>query len=260
MTLLPLHAAGPYKDAEPNLQDLFISSYTSTLSALIKARKSGSDASPLTTFPKTVIPKLLIIAQPRVPNQAEIDGVRKEVQKIQLAVPSTNILMDEGGTYAHVIAGLGAHNWVHFATHGTQNTRNPFHSCFHIHDRDLTLLDIVNARLPNAEFAFLSVCHGAAGDENNPDETIHLAAGLQFCGFRSVIGTRYAMADVDGPIVAEEVYKHMFRKVGKGEEEANSQVSVDYRDAAEALNIATRVLKNSGAPIERWINFIHIGA
>ncbi|KAG1742803.1 hypothetical protein EDB19DRAFT_1700425 [Suillus lakei] len=57
-------------------------------------------------------------------------------------------------------------------------------------DKSLTLLNIVENNAPQAEFAFLSACHTAVGDEQTPDEVIHLAAGLQFSGFKSVIGTR----------------------------------------------------------------------
>ncbi|KAG1895512.1 uncharacterized protein F5891DRAFT_1057828 [Suillus fuscotomentosus] len=42
---------------------------------------------------------------------------------------------------------------------------------------------------PQADCTFLSACHTAVGDEQTLDEVIHLAAGLQFSGFKSAIGT-----------------------------------------------------------------------
>jgi CHAT domain-containing protein len=57
----------------------------------------------------------------------------------------------------------------------------------------LTLLDLVRSRLPIAEFAFLSACH----TEGTP----------LYCGFRSVVGTMWAMADADGQDVVEEFHK-----------------------------------------------------
>lgn len=42
---LPLHAAGPYAGEEKNLPDIFISSYTPTLSSLIRARRGLSTGS-----------------------------------------------------------------------------------------------------------------------------------------------------------------------------------------------------------------------
>ncbi|KAG8913161.1 hypothetical protein FRC02_005625 [Tulasnella sp. 418] len=139
----------------------------------------------------------------------------------------------------------------------TTHINEPFQSRFHLVDQPLHLSDIIQAHLPSAELAFLAACHSAAGDNKTPDEFIHLAAGLQFSGFKSVIGTLYKMPDTDGPTIAEEVYKYMFRRV-RGEN--GDGILVDYRDAAVALNRATRVLKEKGFSIDSWINFVHIGA
>jgi CHAT domain-containing protein len=86
-----------------------------------------------------------------------------------------------------VLSGLQQHPWAHFACHGILNAQ-PFHLSFEHHNKEhLTLIDIIKAQLPNAEFAFLSACHTAAGDRHDtPDEVVHLAAALQVCGFRSV--------------------------------------------------------------------------
>lgn len=71
---------------------------------------------------------------------------------------------------------------------------------------------------------------------------------MMFTGFRSVVGTRWAMADEDGPIMAEEFYRHMFR---------NGPAAVDCRDVARALSKAIRELRRRKVPLERWINFVH---
>jgi hypothetical protein len=47
-----------------------------------------------------------------------------------------------------------------------------------------------------------------------PDEVVHLAAPLQFCGFRSVVGTMWAMEDVDWCDVTKDFYQYMFRTPG----------------------------------------------
>jgi CHAT domain-containing protein len=113
------------------------------------------------------------------------------------------------------------------------------------------LLELIQAKLPNAELAFLSACHSAEGSLITPDEPIHLAAALQFCGFRSVVGTLWEMDDEDGPMISKEFYKHMFRDPGN---------KADFRDSAEALNLAIRAMRKNGVPLERWILFVHIGA
>ncbi|KAI0003261.1 hypothetical protein BJV74DRAFT_812582 [Russula compacta] len=104
-------------------------------------------------------------------------------------------------------------------------------------DRGLSLLDIVRSRLPNTEFAFLSACHTAElTDESITDEALHLTAATQFCGFRSVVGTMWAMADTDGPYLARNFYKSVFssrrRRVRYYERTAGS-LSRCCEDAAE---------------------------
>jgi hypothetical protein len=59
------------------------------------------------------------------------------------------------------------------------------------------------------------------------------------------------MADIDGPDVAEDFYRYMFRDAGS---------AGDFRDSAVALNHATREMRKKRVPLDRWINFIHIGA
>ena len=72
---------------------------------------------------------------------------------------------------------------------GKQDFETPFNSHLAMADAELSLLDIINANLSNHEFAFLSACQTAVGDGVTPDEMIHLAAGSQFTGVKSVIGT-----------------------------------------------------------------------
>jgi CHAT domain-containing protein len=70
-------------------------------------------------------------------------------------------------------------------------TGKPFEAGFELHGHErLTLLDIVPSHLLTAEFAFLSACHTAEVTEGSiMVEGLHLAAAVQYCGFRSVVGT-----------------------------------------------------------------------
>jgi CHAT domain-containing protein len=120
------------------------------------------------------------------------------------------------------------------------------------------LIDIVRSQLPNAEFAFLAACHTAELTDGSPaDEALHLAAAIQYCGFRSVVGTMWAMADDDGQGLAENFYKSVFssRKEWAG---------VCYHErTAEALRDAVvrlRKRKGIGMSLERWVNYVHYGA
>ncbi|KAH9059484.1 hypothetical protein EDB87DRAFT_1822603 [Lactarius vividus] len=131
----------------------------------------------------------------------------------------------------------------------------PFEASFKLHGGSrLTLLDIVRSRLPDAEFAFLSCCHAAeVTEESIADEALHLTAAMQYCGFRSVVGTMWEMADTDGRDLAKSFYKSLF---------SSQETSVPYYErSARALRDATQKLRGKrGITLERWVNFVHYGA
>jgi len=238
---LPLHAAGPYRNGPKDFTNSYIYSYTPSLSALISAR-SGLVC-------RSTVPNLLFIGQ----EDDTIPKVAEELRRIRCIGGLVNVLSGENVSQDTVLSGLQQHPWAHFACHGLLNAQ-PFHSSFQLHNEEhLTLINIIKAQLPNAEFAFLSACHSAAGDRHDtPDEVVHLAAALQFCGFRSVVGTLWEMDDDDGPDVAEDFYKYMFRGSGG---------VGDFRESALALDQAMQAMrKRKDTTIDRWINFVHIGA
>ncbi|KAG1846177.1 CHAT domain-containing protein [Suillus subalutaceus] len=56
---------------------------------------------------------------------------------------------------------------------------------------------------------FFSACETAVGDHDTPDEVIHLAAGLQFAGVKSVIGTLWKVNDSTVQRLVEAFYKNL---------------------------------------------------
>jgi CHAT domain-containing protein len=139
---------------------------------------------------------------------------------------------------------------LHLACHGVQNTSNPLDSGFIMHDRMMQVGDLIHLNLPNARLAFLSACETAQGDIQRPDEALHLAATMLYAGFKSVIGTMWSMGDIDGPVVAETVYKELF--AGEGH-------ILDFDVVPYALDAATRRLRALGLEPSRWAPYIHIG-
>ncbi|KAJ6529019.1 CHAT domain-containing protein [Mycena vulgaris] len=233
---LPLHAAGPFTPGQRNLPDFFVSSYTPTITSLMNAREAASPAS--------TRPRVLVIGQPET-----LPMVEKEVFEVQQIGDTVDVLLGPAATATTVISNLRTHPWTHFACHGHRHPE-PFKSAFEVHNGErITVLDIARADLPHAEFAFLSACHAAAPDLGTPDEFITLAAALQFAGFRGVVSTLWEMADEDGPQVSRDFYTHMFR----------GGASSDARKAAVALNSAVRLMRKNNVPLQRWVNFIHIG-
>ncbi|KAG1730520.1 CHAT domain-containing protein [Suillus paluster] len=243
-TSIPLHAAHPFRTKESCLEDLYICSYTPTLSALIRSRQ---------TMKTRVTPSFAAIAQSQsgAGQGTLLAAVNSELELVHKLIPPTvkfTTLSGDSATRAGALDALQCNTWVHLACHGKQDREQPYNSRFAMRDEPLTLLDIMENDTPQAEFAFLSACHTAVGDEETPDEVIHLAAGMQFSGFKSVIGTLWAVDDAVVKHVVEAFYENLFKKEGV----------VDCTRAASSPNFATDAVKTK-IPLEQKIVFIHIG-
>jgi len=80
---------------------------------------------------------------------------------------------------------------------------------------------------------------------------IYLAAGLQFLGFKSVIGTLWEVDDAVAKHVVKAFYENLFNDLEVGGE-------IDCMKAAWALNRATHSVKTK-VPLEQRMVFIHVG-
>ena len=245
---LPLHAMGPIPSevGPPRyFLDLYIPSYMPSLSMLVKSRKPNSQ-----TFKK---PSILLILQP----DASIVRALDEMKAVQRACPRATTLIGATATPSAVLERLRDHRFVHIVCHGLLEPGKPFDSSFKLYQgKRLSLHDIVRSQLPNAEFAFLAACHTAElTDESPADEALHLAAAMQYCGFRSIVGTMWAMADDDGRDLAENFYNSVF---------SGGKEGVCYHErTAEALRDAVvrlRRRKGRRMTFERWVNYVHYGA
>ncbi|KIJ06326.1 hypothetical protein PAXINDRAFT_92191 [Paxillus involutus ATCC 200175] len=143
---------------------------------------------------------------------------------------------------------LQKNQWIHFSCHGSQNFTEPFKSSLEMLNGPLSLLDIINLELSNHEFVYLSACQTAVGDIKTPDEMIHLAAGLQFGGVKSVIGTQWSVHDGVAYLLASEFYK-----------EFCADGVMDCTRAARALHQTLLSLKRQKIPLKEQIMFVHIG-
>ncbi|KAG1824807.1 CHAT domain-containing protein [Suillus subaureus] len=190
-TLLPLHAAGPYERERDNLSEIYISSYTPTLATLVRARQRVSRYASTQYF--------VGIGQGKPDRGKELRCVAPELAAIaQHLVPivtSFTSLEDSDATVQGVLDALTHNQWLHLACHGTPNRQRPFESSFAMRDGPLMIKDIIRSNWQHPEFAFLSACHTTVGGETSPDESIHLAAAMQFSGFRSVIGSMWSVDD-----------------------------------------------------------------
>jgi len=136
---------------------------------------------------------------------------------------------------------------VHLACHGLPNPQKPFESAFALRDGHFTIERIIGCDLKNPEFVYLSACHTTVGDEESPDEAIDLASAMQFAGFRSVIGTMWAVDDGETNKITSTFYRYMVDESGR----------LDHTRAAFALN---KTMKSVHVPFDQRILYVHLGA
>jgi CHAT domain-containing protein len=106
-------------------------------------------------------------------------------------VPHNDLVKLVGASVREVISHLPEVTIAHFACHGEQNVQHPLESALLLQDGPLKVSHIMQKAMPNASLAFLSACETAMGDENLPDEVIHLGATLLFAGFGGVVATMW---------------------------------------------------------------------
>lgn len=212
--------------------------------------------------------KVLLISQSYHGSLAPLPNATLEVEQVRDIVPASSVLRLGEDGYIPVEAVLQALPDVavlHLACHGHQDQADPLNSGFDLLDGRLKLGQLMQVSTKNAQLAYLSACESAAVDETRPDEAMNLAATMLFVGFKSVIATmwqvmmyirqaqidllRRAMDDVDGPFVAELVYRRIFR---------NSRL--DLASVPDALHDAVCQLRDRGVHPSRWATYIHIGA
>ncbi|KAJ7264592.1 CHAT domain-containing protein, partial [Mycena rebaudengoi] len=234
---LPLHAA--------DSADTFIPSYTPTLGVLLEA-----NSKPLSTNPPHI--GLVGVTHTGPQRNQELPGVQEEITKISSIAGKryqVQSLVGENTTVDSVKQTLNDCAWLHLACHGEQNIMEPPKSCLQLYGGTLELETILQMSLPNAEFVFLAACQTAKGDGALVNESFHLGGGFIAAGFQGAIATMWSMEDEDGPVVAETVYSHL---LGSGNRPRAS-------DAAKALQLAVRRLRDAGVPYDRWVPFIHLG-
>ncbi|KAG2340931.1 hypothetical protein BDR05DRAFT_991223 [Suillus weaverae] len=228
------------------LSQLYISSYTPSFTALIKARRSHD---------RSLTVSFAAIGQNRPANASfTLDCVEPELELVQSLLPppptvSFTKITSVDATKSRALRTLQDNTWLHFSCHGTQAYKELFKSAFLMRGQPLSLLDIAQMDQSRHQFAFLSACETAVGDFRTPDEVVHLAAGLQFAGVKSVIGTLWKVNDSTVQRLVEAFYKNL---CGDG--------TMNSRRAARALHRAVQSLAcDKDMPLDQRIVFVHIG-
>ena len=248
LSLLPVHAAGRQPcdpatatDSAECVPARVISSYTPTLTALVRARQHAAPAQV----------RHLTVAMAAAPGLPPLPAVAAEVRILQRHFPvgqDNQQLAGPQATRAAVLAAEASCSWVHLACHASQHS-DPDRGGFALSDGTLTVTDLIGQPSQHRDLAFLSACQTAAGSIRHLDEAIHLAAALQFLGYRQVIATLWPVADLAALRVADNFYTMLA---------SNGQ---DADRAAEALHHAIRALRQFyPARPEIWAAYVHVGA
>ncbi|KAJ7896193.1 CHAT domain-containing protein [Mycena leptocephala] len=250
---LPIHAAGRYDKGDTDcVADYVISSYTPSITTLLD---------PPSHMAKSF--KVTVVVEPNAPGCNPLPSTRDELAKITNRVPAEWLQPLVNTTGSTVMQHLQDSSIMHFACHGIQDPNTSLNSGLILTDGCLKIAKImqgqgnedINAK--SMSLAFLSACETAKGDQDTPDEAIHLAATLMFAGFHQVVATMWTMQDNDGPKIADTFYKHLFKDCDPN---ANPPVLPDLAKAAEALHMAVAELRaEPGISFKRWVPFVHYG-
>ncbi|EAU80230.2 hypothetical protein CC1G_13362 [Coprinopsis cinerea okayama7 len=189
-TFLPIHAAGNYTPSPLEsecLSDYIVSSYCSTPQDLITPQPV-----PNPDF------KMLVVIEPDRPEPgvSSLPSTRQELEKIKLHIPENDRLITRAGPKSSsgksILDDINTASIVHFGCHGMQDPSNPLDSYLLLSDRRLTMSSLIrDCQTSTAALAYLSACETAMGDDQRPDESLTLAATMQFAGFRSVVATMW---------------------------------------------------------------------
>jgi CHAT domain-containing protein len=189
-----LHAAGVYGGPQVHrarCSDYVVSSYTPTISALLRAQSKA----PHTVPPH---PAMLVVAE-SCRTHATMQTLWKVEEELKCVTavaresklgPSVDTI-GSAATVAQVTDRVRSTHFVHLACHGIQHPTEALESGFYLSDGMLTVSKLMTLDLDRAWFAYLSACETAKGDASQPDQVVHLAAAMLFAGFKSVVATMW---------------------------------------------------------------------
>lgn len=260
-TSIPLHAAGPYGREGQSLSQLFISSYTPTLQALIRTRATPGHSprslrASVTGLLKGKRSKQSLSSR-KAPAIVAIGHTASDETCLTLSLLRNRIppcmsfrrIEGEEVTSETVLAAFREPVWLHVCGPAVLDTSLPCSSGFPTRDGMVSLADIAKAQ-PLAEFAFLSGRCSSRGEDVGLEETMHLAASLQYAGVRSVVGTLWEVDDDVMRRVTAAFYEEIVLK---------TEGSTHYTNTAQVLHHALTAFEKV-LPLAQRIAFVHVGA
>jgi hypothetical protein len=249
LTHLPLHAAGLADSAGNSVLDRVVSSYTPSLSQLIRARQSSAEQRPGPSGRA----QMLVLAP-----DSGLDYAHAEADLVGRLFPGHCRLPGDADKAAY-LREISRHSVLHFVGHGYASEHEEISGNVRVGglvlnsgsgpEGFISPRELSELPLDGARFAYLSICDAAAPDSMLLDEAVHPAAALHFCGFRNVIATLSPAADVQAMSVAKSVYSAL----------ASDGILNDDRSARALHDAVCELRRKRGGRWGRWTTYLHIG-
>ncbi|KAH7014193.1 CHAT domain-containing protein [Microdochium trichocladiopsis] len=208
---LPIHAAGYHRDgSERTVMDRVISSYGSSIRALMKSRQARAPRDSPEASPREAV----LVEMSRTPGHHDLQFAQEEVKEIGKLCLNNGLHIKEPASRGKELMDSLEHCEIfHFAGHGQTDSIDPSRSGLVLSDGILSIGALVerfkSRRTPF--LAFLSACGtGQTKGELVPDESLHLITAFQVIGFRHVLGTLWQVNDGACIDVATSIYQWMF--------------------------------------------------
>jgi CHAT domain-containing protein/Flp pilus assembly protein TadD len=188
----------------------------------------------------------LALADISIENKPGLPGTEDEVRKILPLFPENVSAVGLKGTESFVKKNAGECNFIHFATHGSYNYRQPLYSHLLMPSSEeddglLNVYEVLEMNI-NAKLVTLSACETGLGNISQGDELTGLSRAFLFAGSSSVIVSLWAVADYPTSFLMSTFYSYL-----------------KEHPVQEALTLAQRdVMKVYPQPLF-WSPFILIG-
>jgi tetratricopeptide (TPR) repeat protein len=237
LSALPLHAAASRDPGGPAVLDQVISSYTTTLRALIDTRSRDSASLDVGAVIVAMTETAGAVPLPRAAAEAAAIG--------PLLGGHVTTLLDGSATPAAVRDALRHATRAHLACHAVADLADPASGALLLSGGRLAVHDIATLPWADRLLAYLSACTTALSEGLLADEGLHVASGFQLVGFRHVIGTLWRIDDDAAQVVAADFYRSLRER----------------NPPAVALHNSVRGLRaRYPASPALWGAFVHIGA
>jgi CHAT domain-containing protein len=175
-----------------------------------------------------------------------LPGTEDELKKILPLFTNKISAFGKDCTESFVRQNAGKYNYLHFATHGVYNYKQPLYSCllFPPADNDdgrLNVYEVFELNL-NSKLVTLSACETGLGNITQGDEITGLSRAFLFAGSSAVIVSLWSVADYPTALLMANFYKY-----------------IQSHPLQEALTLAQRDVIKSFPQPSYWSPFILIG-